>query len=281
MLVVFIIISIGVAVGAILIARGFWENQNPVLTEYKIEKENLPSSFKGFKIAQISDYHNTEIGENNCKILTLLNENKPDIILITGDLIDSRKTDEKVALKFAEQLVKIAPCYYVNGNHESRFDGYGEFVVKLKNLGINVLQNQRIALERNGQRIFIAGVSSPRFYFAKKQVDQSKIYVEKTIENLKGEKGDFTVVLSHHPEYASEYKDSGVAVVFSGHAHGGQFILPLIGGLYAPEQGVLPKYTQGVKRLDNTDFIVSRGLGNSSFPFRLNNRPEVVLLRLE
>ncbi|MBQ8726064.1 MAG: metallophosphoesterase [Clostridia bacterium] len=281
MLIVLIIVLVGLAVGACLIARGFWENQNPVITEYKLQKESLPSAFKGFKIAHISDYHNTEIGVNNQKLLSLIKKSKPDIIVITGDIIDSRKTDEAVALNFAKQLASIAPCFYTSGNHESRYAGFAELISKLENCAVKVLQNERVAIERAGQTIFIAGVSSPRFYFTKKQVEQSKNYVKKTIESLKGSGRDFTLVLSHHPEYANEYGESGADVVFSGHAHGGQFILPLIGGLYAPEQGVLPRYTQGVKRLGRTDLIISRGIGNSTFPFRLNNRPEVVLTILK
>lgn len=280
MVIFLIIIFIGCTVGVAVVIRGVWENQNPVLTEYKIEKTGLPSSFKGLKIAHISDYHNTEIGKDNQKLLALLKSAKPDIIIITGDLIDSRKTRVEVALKFAKQLVEIAPCYYSNGNHEARYKEYNSLMAKLKEIGVSVLQNERVCISRGERQIFVAGLTSPRFYTAKKEVETARAYVEKTLENLKGETGDFTIVLSHHPEYAKEYEKSGVDMVFSGHAHGGQFIFPLIGGLYAPEQGVLPKYTQGVFDYVKTHFIISRGLGNSSFPFRFLNRPEIVLVEL-
>lgn len=280
MIIGLIIILIGCAIGVAVVIRGFWENQNPVLTEYKIEKTGLPSNFKGLKIAHISDYHNTEIGKDNKKLLDLLKSAKPDIIVITGDIIDSRKTREDVALQFAKQLTEIAPCYYSNGNHESRYKNYDSLAIKLKDIGVAVLHNERVGVSRGGQKIFIAGLTSPRFYTAKKEIESASAYVRKTLEKLKGETDEFTVVLSHHPEYAKEYEESGVDMIFSGHAHGGQFILPLIGGLYAPEQGILPKYTQGVRDYGKTHFVISRGIGNSSFPFRFLNRPEIVLVQL-
>jgi predicted MPP superfamily phosphohydrolase len=90
----------------------------------------------------------------------------------------------------------------------------------------------------------------------------------------------FNLLLAHHPEYIGNYVCAGAGLVFSGHAHGGQFRLPLIGGLYAPGQGVLPTYDAGLYSLGNTQMIVSRGLGNSRFPFRLNNRPDLVVAAL-
>ena len=276
-----IIVLVGLAVGVCLIFRGFWENDNPVLTEYKLNKGGLPTNFKGFKIIHISDYHNAQIGQNNDKLLRFIENTNPDIIVVTGDIVDCHKTNLAVALNFAKQLVAIAPCYYCCGNHEPRIGDFSQLIKGLDSVGFVVLQNHKTVLERGGQRIVIGGISSPACYFERTEVEQSKEYIVKTLEKLKDADGDFTMLLSHHPEYAKEYASSGAAVVFSGHAHGGQFILPLIGGLYAPEQGVLPKYTQGVKTLGDTSLVISRGIGNSSFPFRVNNRPEVILVELE
>ena len=101
------------------------------------------------------------------------------------------------------------------------------------------------------------------------------------LEELHSEKDGFTILLSHRPELFDTYADQGMDLVLSGHAHGGQFRLPFIGGLVAPNQGLFPKYDAGIYTEDNTNMLVSRGVGNSILPFRINNRPEVILIELQ
>ena len=103
---------------------------------------------------------------------------------------------------------------------------------------------------------------------------------EETADNEDSEKKEFTVVLAHEPQYLARYASSGVDLVLSGHAHGGQFRLPFVGGIVAPDQGFFPEYTAGEYYMDGTEMIVSRGLGNSVIPVRLFNYPEIVCVEL-
>ncbi len=248
-----------------------WSNLVIEQTNFIITNEFLPNAFDGFKIAHISDLHNAEFGKNNVRLINKLRDANPDIIAITGDSIDSRHSDMEVTLNFIEQAMEIAQCYFVVGNHESRFSKseYEPFEEKLKMLGVIVLHNEAAIIEQNGEKIAIWGVDDPNFN-------------DDFLENLnKGAKGDeFTILLSHRPEYFEEYVKYGYNLVLSGHAHGGQFRIPFVGGVFAPKQGLFPKYDSGVHSENKTTMIVSRGLGNSSFPIRFNNNPELIVIEL-
>lgn len=256
-----------------------WGNTALEVTEYDISSERIPQSFTGFRIAQITDLHNAEFGDGNSVLISLLSQSKPDIIVITGDLIDSRRTDIEIALNFAQQAMKIAPVYYVSGNHEARMPEYEELVFGLMDAGVTVLDNQSIQISREGEYITLMGVADPSF-----QVDylfgDSETVIKQTIDNL--QKSDaYEILLSHRPELFDIYVEAGVDLVFSGHAHGGQFRLPFVGGLVAPNQGFFPKYDAGQFMQETTTMIVSRGIGNSLFPIRFQNRPELVVVTLK
>lgn len=256
-----------------------WGNTALELNTYTIKSEKLPEIFSGYRIAHVSDLHNAKIGDNNEKLLTMLREAEPDMIAITGDLIDSRNTDIEIALRFADEAVKIAPCYYVTGNHEARVSEYDELKANLIELGIVVLENERIELEKNGETIALLGVDDPSFQTDYLLGDAESV-IKTKLQALMRENDSYTVLLSHRPELFDTYVNSGVDLVLSGHAHGGQFRLPFIGGLVAPNQGFFPKYDAGLYSYNATNMIVSRGIGNSIIPFRFNNRPEIVLIEL-
>ncbi len=262
-------------------AQVLWANTAVVLTEYSVKSENLPASFLGFKIAHISDLHNDELGKDNEKVISVLRDAKPDIIAVTGDLIDSYDTDTDIALSFIKQALEIAPCYYVNGNHEERvIESYEILRAELIDMGVHVLENESLVLERGGESINIIGVSDPGFETDYLFGDTEGV-LRRHLDELMKDKEGFTLLLSHRPELFDFYADKNLDLVLTGHAHGGQFRLPFVGGLYAPNQGVFPEYDSGIYTEDNTNMIVSRGLGNSLFPFRLNNRPEVVVVTLQ
>ena len=249
------------------------------LTEYIVTSSKVPESFTCFEIAQISDLHNAELGEENSKLLELLYEVEPHIIVLTGDLIDSRQTDIEIALDFAGKAAQIAPVYYVSGNHEARVPEYEELKMGLTEAGVTVLENQKVQITRDGESITLMGIQDPSFRTDYLFGDAESIS-RQAISELQNESEDFTVLLSHRPELFELYVDTGVDLVFSGHAHGGQFRLPFIGGLVAPNQGFFPKYDAGLFKKENTTMIVSRGLGNSIIPFRINNSPEIVVAEL-
>ena len=264
----------------VLIGWVAWGNTALELNEYHIKSEQLPDSFCGFRIAQVSDLHNAEIGEENVKLLEMLEKAEPDIIVITGDIIDLYHTDVEVSLEFVEQVVEIAPCYYVTGNHEARLsrEVFQNFEEKIRAYGVEVLHDKEVLLERDGEHISLAGLDDPMFASNHNGIRYSDI--SKHIKDL-FEGASFQILLSHRPELFQAYVESEVDLVFSGHAHGGQFRIPFIGGILAPNQGFFPEYDAGLFTENQTSMIVSRGIGNSLFPFRFNNRPEVVLVELQ
>ncbi len=260
----------------LLIIWTLWANTAVEMTVYEIKSSRLPKAFSGFRIAQISDLHNDEMGNDNKDLIGLLQDAKPDIIVITGDMIDSYDTHVDIAIAFAEKAVTIAPCYYVSGNHESRLGEYAELKAAFDRLGVTVLEDETATISKNGETINIVGVIDPSFKTVYKTDNESAV-LDDALADIKHQDGEYTILLSHRPEMFEIYAKYGIDLVFSGHAHGGQFRLPFVGGLYAPSQGVFPKYDAGVFTDGNTSMVVSRGIGNSSFPIRFNNRPELVL----
>ncbi len=264
-----------------LIVWTFWANTALELNTYRIESNHLPEAFDGFRIAHISDLHNAQMGEENNKLLSLLTSTNPDIIVITGDIIDSRNSNIDISLHFAEKAVEIAPCYYVTGNHEARFSSniFSDFENKLALLGVTILHDKEVILEKDNAQISLVGIDDPNF----SNIHSSGVEHNMVPENIRNlvSIDSFSILLSHRPEYFKQYVMADFDLVFSGHAHGGQFRLPLIGGLIAPHQGFFPEYDSGLYTEDNTNMIVSRGVGNSVIPLRFNNRPEIILVELK
>lgn len=272
---VFVLIIAAALVLALLIWL-LWANSSPAATQVTVASGALPEAFEGFKIAHVSDLHNAVFGRKNEKLLSLIRAAKPDIIAITGDLIDSRHTDIDSALAFVEAAAEIAPVYYVTGNHESRLD-FDEIEPRLIAAGARVLRNEAEDIGRGGERIRLAGIDDPSFIRTGGTAEER---AAAELEQLGDGGGTFTVLLAHRPELVEVYAEYGAGLVLSGHAHGGQVRLPLLGGLYAPGQGLLPEYDSGLYSLGKTQMVVSRGLGNSVAPLRVNNRPELVIVTL-
>ena len=243
------------------------------LNQYTITSQRLPESFDGYKIAHVSDLHNAEFGESNAKLLELIKEAEPDIIAITGDVIDSHRTDIDIALRFAAEAVKIAPCYYVSGNHEGLIDSdeYARLVSGFESIGVTVLDNKEEIIELNGEKISLLGTDVPL------------IGNEVTAEGLAqiSSADCYTILLCHRPDYFEEFVRAEIDLTLCGHAHGGQFRLPFIGAIYAPNQGFFPEYDSGLYSQDDSVMVVSRGLGNSTINLRFNNRPELVVIELK
>lgn len=263
----------------VLIAWIVWGNVSLMVSEITVTSDRLPQSFSGFRVAQISDLHNATFGKNNSRLVAHLKETEPDILVITGDLVDSNHTNVEVALSFAQQAVDIAPTYYVNGNHEARLDEYTELKEGLEAAGVMVLENEKVEIERAGAHICLAGVNDPSFEIEHMAGDASA-GLRAALDGLLSPDDTYTVLLSHRPELFDVYVESQVDLVFTGHAHGGQFRLPFVGGVVAPGQGLFPQYDAGVYTEENTHMIVSRGIGNSIIPFRIHNRPEIVVVEL-
>ena len=257
---------------AALASVPYFHRQNTELTasHYVFRSPKVKGALEGFRITQISDLHNRVFGRDNCRLMALTEAQLPDLLVITGDLMDSYHTDLNRALDAARRLAKIAPCYYVTGNHEHRMsvEKQTAFYRSLEDAGVIPLRNEAVILGL-GEGFRLIGVDCPQG-----RTD--------TLRRLMADRpaGELNILLSHKPHYAKYYEQAGLDLVLTGHAHGGQMRLPGIGGLYAPGQGPLPKYTAGMYRLGKTVMCVSRGLGNSSFPLRLENKPELVTVIL-
>ena len=257
-----------------------WGNTALELNTYTITSSRLPENFDGYRIAHISDLHNVQMGEDNGNILSILRQANPDIIAITGDLIDSRNTSLEIALQFVGEAMKIAPCYYVTGNHEARVSEYDLLKAGMVSAGVVILENDQAKINIDGDTITLIGVNDPSF-----QTDylfgDSDAVINAKLTELHTDGNGFTILLSHRPELFSIYAAHDVDLVLSGHAHGGQFRIPFIGGVVAPNQGLFPEFDAGVYMDGNTNMLVSRGVGNSIIPFRVNNRPEIILVELK
>lgn len=254
-----------------------WGNLTVGTTYYKITSERLPVSFEGFKIAHISDLHNAEYGQNHSQLVDLLKKESPNTIVITGDLVDSYHTDINSAIRFIKQAVDIAPCYYVTGNHEARLgDAYNALEDQLISAGVIVLRNEVITLSHGDGSIQLIGLDDPNF---SNGISSQVNLLDTQLQNM-GLNDTFKLLLSHRPEAFNAYVANDIDLVLSGHAHGGQFRIPFIGGIVAPNQGFFPKYDAGEYHEGNTKMIVSRGIGNSIISVRINNRPELVIIQL-
>ncbi len=256
----------------------YWGNNSLTVSNYLIKNSKIPESFRGFKIVQLSDLHNKDF---KGRLSEKVKELSPDIIVITGDLIDSRRTDIPVAEKLITELKSTAPIYYITGNHESRIESYPELRKMLESHGVSVLDGKTVEIERNGEKITLTGIDDARS-FGSGLLSECEILFSQKLKELSESKGEgYGILLSHRPELIDIYAEHGFDLALTGHAHGGQIRLPFVGGILTPNQGFFPEYDAGEFKKGDTTMIVSRGLGNSVFPFRIGNRPDIVLCELK
>lgn len=263
---------------AVLVGWIVWDNNRITVTEYTIKDNEIPESFSGYRIVQISDLHNAEFGSENELLLNNIRLLQPDIIVLTGDLIDSYHTDVDISLAFVRQAVQIAPTYYVFGNHEVRIpDAYRRLKAGMEDAGVVIL-DESILLKRDSEVLALVGVPDPSALGVDSQAYTKAI--DSLLEERKSDRSTYSVLLCHRPEVFDAFVENGVDLVFTGHTHGGQIRLPLIGAVFAPDQGLFPVYDAGIFTKEDTTMIISRGLGNSSFPFRVDCPPEIVVATL-
>ena len=254
----------------ILIPFCLYQNKHLVITTYTYESEKLGAELDGYRIVQISDLHNAEFGKENKKLLETIRSCSPDIIVITGDLVDSNHTNVERAVAFVKEAVKIAPVYYVTGNHEYWLDPSEneQMMQGILAAGAYDLDDEAVRIEKGDSSFLLVGLDDQHLS-------------DETLKNLLQEqKNELSIVLAHEPQYLQNYANAEAELVLTGHAHGGQIRLPFVGGIVAPDQGFLPEYTSGKYNSADTEMIVSRGLGNSIIPVRLFNYPEVVCVEL-
>lgn len=260
--IVIMVVACAAAVGGIIFFC-WYSNSKFSVTEYEVEspKVTLP-----FRIVHLSDLHAKRFGARNRRLVAAVKRARPDIIVFTGDIIHLyRKPGEEAAIELVEQLASVAPFYYVSGNHEMRYKNYREFSVKLADAGAVILENEYVMT--HGVALVGLGCAN---------LKNNKIF------EITPEFDCFKILLAHEPQYLARYARAGYDLVLSGHAHGGQWRMPFTGqGVYAPGQGLLPDLTSGEHICGSTLMIISRGLGNSEFPLRIFNRPEVLVIDIK
>lgn len=248
-----------------------YENCHLVVTSFEYRHEAIGDSLDGYRIIQISDLHNAEFGKDNRKLIEKIAGLDPDMIVITGDIVDSNHTDLDVAVGFINDMSRLCPVYYVTGNHEYWLNDYDRQMLfeEMEKSGAVILSNEAVTITVSEEAFDLIGLDD-------------KNLADDTLKNLLSECSSDTlkIVLAHEPQYISRYSSADVDLVLCGHAHGGQFILPFVGAVVAPNQGLFPEYTSGPYYINDTAMFVSRGLGNSIIPVRLFNKPEIVCIDL-
>ena len=250
------------------------------LRKYKIDTNKLGDG-NSLRAVLITDLHSKSYGKNFNKLLSKVKEQKPDIILLAGDIIDKRKALDKME-PFFKSVSEIAPAYYVTGNHECTYKKYDieELKSMIRNQGVTVLEHDYTETVINNIPVIIAGIDDP--YLAAVQSSLSKPVTAKPMHEAFNELKDkkpFKILLAHRPENIEKYKSYSFDMVVSGHAHGGQVRIPfLVNGLYAPHQGFFPKYAGGLYKHEGLTHIVSRGLSSKFLIPRVFNPPEVVVI---
>lgn len=248
---------------------------------YKQKKKQEKKRVSSLSIVHISDLHNKTFGWRQTRLLNKIKSIHPDIIVITGDLVDGAPHHH--AAVFLQKASSICPIYFVRGNHESIAGNFPVLKQTLSKCNVHLLVNRSVDVTKDGYTYRISGLDDPIFHIKGKKYAG---YIKKTLDEMLDKpkrtqkRADFQILLSHRPELFSLYSRYPFDLVLCGHAHGGQVRLPFTDGLYAPNQGILPKYTSGAHTKNNTTEIISRGLGNSSFPLRLFNFPEIVHIQI-
>ncbi len=260
----------------LMIAFIYFENNVIQMSFFEVPSKKLPCSFDDYIIVHISDLHNKRFGKNQSRLLKKIKNQSPDLIVITGDIIDKRNFNTNNVTSFIKAAIKLAPIYFVTGNHEASIkENYKILHEKLLLFGVKILTDESVELASNKEFIYICGINDPCFTSEKKEV------IENNLSEIKIDTEKFNILLSHRPEMIRVYASYEYDLIFAGHAHGGQFRIPFVGGLFAPNQGFFPKYTSGKHVLNQTVEIISRGLGSSIIPIRIFNRPEIVVCKLK
>ncbi len=251
-------------------------------TSYEIASEKIPESFNNFKIVQLSDLHSKDFGN---RLFNKIDEESPNIIVLTGDMVSANETEYHVFLDVAKKLAEKYDVYYIKGNHEGELSANNYKVIEdaLNIYGIKILDNEKVKIEYSGDYINLYGMWVNQRYYSRANIDKEYVVKEETVKKLLGDinPNEYNILLMHNPLYFEEYVNWGADLVLSGHVHGGLIRLPFVGGVFSPERKLFPKYCYGRYDKNNTTMIISSGLSRGATGFRLFNRPEIVSITLK
>jgi len=278
----YLLAGLGAAVCILLFMLWMRHELNCLQTSYfTVESEYLPENFDGAKFVLLSDLHNKSFGENNMRLLSAIERQRPDFIIIAGDLVTAKqKEGSRVGLSLVKELAKKYDVFYARGNHEEKlFIENDEYEEKIRATKAHYLVNESVLLQRGEQSIRITGLSLSLAYFKKFQETQLS---QELMKELLGKKKDnrFTILIAHKPAHFPVYQEWGADLVVSGHLHGGIVQFPYLGGFLSPQLEFFPRFDAGKFTLGKSTMIISRGLGSHSIPIRINNRPELVVVTM-
>lgn len=274
----------GAFAASLFAAVTVWQNVRIKSTHYQLYAENLPSAFRGYRIVLLTDIHSRNFAENQEQLIRRVRAARPDLILVAGDWADAHIGHLETCFTQARLLRQIAPVYGVYGNHELRRIRQAErdtLAAGFARAGVQMLHTSGTRVEKNGMYLNLIGVEDPAERPQKNKREQMIQSMDEMLSRVTTgiQPDEYTILLAHRPEFLSVYAAYPIDLVVAGHAHGGQIRLPKVGGLFAPGQGFLPRYTGGLYHEKQTNMIVSRGLGGHA-PVRIFNSPEVVLITL-
>lgn len=258
------------------------------ITRYRVTTKKLNGLERECKMVFLSDLHNNSYGKENERLITAIAEQKPDIILIGGDmLVGKANRSYEVAEKFVSKLSEFCPVYYVNGNHEFRMkiytqtygDSFALYKSKLESAGVKFLENNHVNFKWGNQEIQIYGLEIPKEGYKKfVKTNLSLEQIEETIGVADNDKCQ--ILLAHNPGYIETYKQWGADIILSGHLHGGVVRIPRIGGVISPQFRLFPKYSGEYTKEGDTSIVVSKGLGTHTINVRFLNPAEIVVLHV-
>lgn len=278
----------GLIISALIIAAGaiYYDNNRLSTSKYKVSSQKL-KAFKGFKILQLSDLHSKNFGRDNNKLLELIDKEKPNIIVMTGDMINSRQGEFSTFISLAKKLVVSYETYFVEGNNETILAPSlrNELITTLKEAGIRVLLNEKVEIYREEEKLNIYGLWFDIEYYKKLHSGYNKdtYFSKEDMDKALGEceRKEFNILLAHNPLYFESYEEWGADLILSGHIHGGLIRLPGGRGLLSPERKFFPKYSEGRYIKNQSSLIVNRGLGGKILIPRVFNCPEVTIIEFE
>lgn len=252
-------------------------NEYVFLTEYTFSHSEVPEDFDGYKIFMISDLHEAPFSK---QIIEHINEQKPDVVVITGDMAQLPDRSIQETQKIGKAITDI-PVYAVSGNHDTQGGAYKEIYRALKDSNIIPLDDSSVCLEKGSSGILLLGIKDP----------MQDVVSDEKIENIRRKierqfpKGPcFSILLSHRADLYPKIKNTGVDLILSGHLHGGIIRLPFVGGIIGknPEKPLFPEYEYGMYNEPSAaSMIVSGGCDKNPQKKRYFNPPEVVLITLK
>nr|MBP3598293.1 metallophosphoesterase [Eubacterium sp.] len=277
---IWLIVKIAIVLIILLLIYGFASNYFITTEKYCITVENTNEKELPIRIVMLADLHGSRFGKDNNHLIQMIHQQSPDLICVAGDMTVKNGMGIEECMALCYELMKICPVYYAPGNHEIRMPQWETYGKRLKQLGVNWLDNQQMSLMIRGKKLHICGLDLPEDWYHKfwKKCNFTVTDMRDMIGNAPTD--GYTVLLAHNPEYFETYAKWGADLVCAGHVHGGIARLPILGGVIDPSLRLFPKYDAGRFEIDSSVMILTRGLGTHHIRLRFFNVPEISVIDL-